>query len=44
MLLGAKIKFYVLRLVVWLANEVRQTNQPKHIKPFLLLITYTVVS
>jgi hypothetical protein len=42
------MKFYVLRLVDWLPNavrhldkEVRQTNQPKHIKPFLLRITYT---
>jgi hypothetical protein len=36
------MKFYVLRLVDWLPNAVRQTNQPKHIKPFLLRITYTV--
>jgi hypothetical protein len=28
------MKFYVLRLVNWLPNAVRQTNQPKHIKPF----------
>jgi hypothetical protein len=35
------MKFYVLRLVDWLPNAVRQTNQPKHIKPFLLRITYT---
>jgi hypothetical protein len=26
------MKFYVLRLVDWLPNVVRQTNQPKHIK------------
>jgi hypothetical protein len=25
------MKFYVLRLVDWLPNAVRQTNQPKHI-------------
>jgi hypothetical protein len=25
-------KFYVLRLVDWLPNAVRQTNQPQHIK------------
>jgi hypothetical protein len=25
------MKFYVLRLIVWLPNAVRQTNQPKHI-------------
>jgi hypothetical protein len=30
------MKFYVLRLVDRLPNAVRQTNQPKHIKPFLL--------
>jgi hypothetical protein len=24
------MKFYVPRLVVWLPEEVRQTNQPKH--------------
>jgi hypothetical protein len=36
------MKFYVLRLVDWLPNAVRQTNQPKHIKPFL--ITYTIFS
>jgi hypothetical protein len=29
------MKFYVLQLVDWLPNAVRQTNQPKHIKPFL---------
>jgi hypothetical protein len=34
------MKFYVLQLVDWLPNAVRQTNQPKHIKPFLLRITY----
>jgi hypothetical protein len=34
------MKFYVLRLVDWLTNAVRQTNQPKHIKPFLPRITY----
>jgi hypothetical protein len=44
MLRGAKMKFYVLRLVDWLPNAVRQTNQPKHIKPFLLRITYTIFS
>jgi hypothetical protein len=38
------MKFYVLRLVDWLPNSVRQTNQPKHIKPFLLRITYTIFS
>jgi hypothetical protein len=26
------MKSYVLRLVDWLPNAVRQTNQPKHIK------------
>jgi hypothetical protein len=36
------MKFYVLRLVDWLPNAVRQTNQPKHIKPFLLRITYFI--
>jgi hypothetical protein len=36
------MKFYVLRLLNWLPNAVRQTNQPKHIKPFLLRITYSV--
>jgi hypothetical protein len=31
--------------IAWLPNnEVRQTNQPKHIKPFLLRITYTIFS
>jgi hypothetical protein len=25
------MKFYVLRLVDWLPNAVRQTNQPKHV-------------
>jgi hypothetical protein len=29
------MKFYVLPLVDWLPNAVRQTNQPKHIKPFV---------
>jgi hypothetical protein len=38
------MKFYVLRLVDWLPNAVRQTNQPKHIKPFLLRIVYTIFS
>jgi hypothetical protein len=38
------MKFYVLRQVDWLPNAVRQTNQPKHIKPFLLRITYTIFS
>jgi hypothetical protein len=36
------MKFFVLRLLNWLPNAVRQTNQPKHIKPFLLRITYSV--
>jgi hypothetical protein len=40
------MKFYVLPLVDWLPNAVRQTNQPKHIKPFfyfafvLMLLRY----
>jgi hypothetical protein len=38
------MKFYVLQLVDWLPNAVRQTNQPKHIKPFLLRITYIIFS
>jgi hypothetical protein len=38
------MKFYVRRIVDWLPNAVRQTNQPKHIKPFLLRITYTIFS
>jgi hypothetical protein len=38
------MKFYVLRLVDWLPIAVRQTNQPKHIKPFLLRMTYTIFS
>jgi hypothetical protein len=29
------MKFYVLRLVDWLPNAVRQTNQRKYIKPFV---------
>jgi hypothetical protein len=44
MLLGAKMKFYVLRMVVWLPNQIRQTNQPKRIKPFLLRISYAIFS
>jgi hypothetical protein len=35
---------YVMRLVDRLPNAVRQTNQPKHIKPFLLRITYIIFS
>jgi hypothetical protein len=31
------MKFYVLRLVDWLPNAVRQTNQPKHI-----IVIYTI--
>jgi hypothetical protein len=38
------MKFYVLRLVDWLPDAVRQTNQPKRIEPFLLRITYTIFS
>jgi hypothetical protein len=38
------MEFYVLWMVVWLPNAVRQTNQPKQIKPFLLRMTYTIFS
>jgi hypothetical protein len=34
----------VLRLVDWLPNALSQTNQPKHITPFLLRITYDSAS
>jgi hypothetical protein len=37
MLLRAKMKFYVLGLVVWLPNEVQRTNHPKHVASLLYL-------
>jgi hypothetical protein len=33
------MKFYVLRLVDWLPNAVRQTNQPKHIIAIYVIST-----